>query len=567
MESYKENNYFSYVHNPERGFSQQEIRFTDKKFKEYLCENYFDLYPQQFKKDIMSFSELFSHAMSEGFLTSSYYEDEAFPVEPYEQLKAFVSEIKDRMYTEAKAAYEGGGEIAFSDLATYLQHEDTIKLGLTLFTRHGSNVIAVKHLSAGVGKSMMGGTFLQINAEIYLRAEEGIVKSVYHFKIPEYGGLADKNKIGLLTPTPEERAAILARGTKYVELTTKPHYSQYKGNITRRSYWGDAVFRSDGRVMVDFPAMRKIDPQYNQYFSLHTGNNRDRNLYISVDELTEDQVLLMPPYVYGFSFASKQWGEMEIDNIGDIAFNDAAYDMLVLEDQKKEMIKALVEHNEPGRDLISGKGGGLIFLLNGTPGVGKTLTAEAVAEKLHKPLYTVGAGELGVSPVELEKNLRNILDTAKGWDAVLLIDEADIFLEARSNNDILRNAMVGIFLRMLEYYQGILFLTTNRADSIDEAFFSRISMSMHYEDLNADSREQIWGSILKLYDHELTATEVIQLASNNINGRQIKNSLRIANSLASYKGNKLTYEEVSKVITMLNDFKDAIAPVEDPRIA
>lgn len=60
----------------------------------------------------------------------------------------------------------------------------------------------------------------------------------------------------------------------------------------------------------------------------------------------------------------------------------------------------------------------------------------------------------------------------------MLLDEADVFLERRVNNDIKRNAMVGVFLRLLEYHQGILFLTTNRVSTFDDAFNSRISVKM-----------------------------------------------------------------------------------------
>jgi len=59
-------------------------------------------------------------------------------------------------------------------------------------------------------------------------------------------------------------------------------------------------------------------------------------------------------------------------------------------------------------------------------------------------------GELGTTINELEDKLRNILEVACHWDAVILLDEADIFLEKRTDNDIQRNAMVGIFLRLLE---------------------------------------------------------------------------------------------------------------------
>ena len=55
------------------------------------------------------------------------------------------------------------------------------------------------------------------------------------------------------------------------------------------------------------------------------------------------------------------------------------------------------------------------------------------------------------------------------WQVVLLLDEADVYLERRATNDVLRNSLVSVFLRNLEYYRGILFLTTNRVGDFDKA--------------------------------------------------------------------------------------------------
>jgi len=54
----------------------------------------------------------------------------------------------------------------------------------------------------------------------------------------------------------------------------------------------------------------------------------------------------------------------------------------------------------------------------------------------------------------------------------MLIDEADVYIKRRQD-DITMNAVVGVFLRVLEYFNGLLFLTTNRIDDIDEAIVSR----------------------------------------------------------------------------------------------
>lgn len=91
-----------------------------------------------------------------------------------------------------------------------------------------------------------------------------------------------------------------------------------------------------------------------------------------------------------------------------------------------------------------GKGRGLVISLFGPPGVGKTFTAEATSEHLHRPIYVIGGGNLGTTAKELDRSLQGIFKVATAWKAILLIDEADAFLEERSINDLERSAMVAI---------------------------------------------------------------------------------------------------------------------------
>lgn len=93
-----------------------------------------------------------------------------------------------------------------------------------------------------------------------------------------------------------------------------------------------------------------------------------------------------------------------------------------------------------------------LHITDGPPGTGKTLTAEGISELLKCPLYMVSAGELGTDSRYLETELQKILDICHTWGAILLLDEADVFLEKRSLHDIHRNALVGVFLRQLEYF-------------------------------------------------------------------------------------------------------------------
>jgi SpoVK/Ycf46/Vps4 family AAA+-type ATPase len=111
--------------------------------------------------------------------------------------------------------------------------------------------------------------------------------------------------------------------------------------------------------------------------------------------------------------------------------------------------------NPGGYDVITGKGLGLIVLLSGPPGTGKTLMAEAVAEECRLPLYYLQAEELGINGGTLGPNIKKIFEMATEWDAVILLDEADVFMAKRAPSDIQRNELVSIFLRELEYFKGI----------------------------------------------------------------------------------------------------------------
>jgi SpoVK/Ycf46/Vps4 family AAA+-type ATPase len=95
----------------------------------------------------------------------------------------------------------------------------------------------------------------------------------------------------------------------------------------------------------------------------------------------------------------------------------------------------------PDQDLIRGKGRGAVFLLHGAPGVGKTATAKAVAQKYGTPLFSISCGDLGYQPDKVESALTEIFQLAQVWDCILLLDEADVFL-IQCPNDLKRNTMV-----------------------------------------------------------------------------------------------------------------------------
>jgi AAA+ superfamily predicted ATPase len=141
----------------------------------------------------------------------------------------------------------------------------------------------------------------------------------------------------------------------------------------------------------------------------------------------------------------------------------------------------------------------------------------------------VSAGELGVTATQLEERLPLIFQRASKWNALLLLDEADVFLEQRSIGDINRNALVCVFLRTLEYYQGVMFFTTNRVKQIDDAIASRIHFKIKYDNLSFDQRKGVWDYFLGK-----TATPqgppvysrsgLESLVKKPLNGREVRSS-------------------------------------------
>ncbi|KAI1110388.1 P-loop containing nucleoside triphosphate hydrolase protein [Nemania sp. NC0429] len=271
-----------------------------------------------------------------------------------------------------------------------------------------------------------------------------------------------------------------------------------------------------------------------------------------LDPLTDDERLLATPWVRAFDLKSKKWCEVRVDELSPMTWKDEAFEKLVLPGDEKYLAWEFVEakslaEDEEFDDFIADKGRGLIILRFGPPGVGKTFTAEAVAEKSRVPLYAMSAAELGTAPDAVEKALERALGLCRMWNAMLLLDEADVFLGTRTLKSIAHNELVAIFLRMLEYYQGTMFLTTNRINSIDPAFQSRIDLFLPYHDLSPKARREVWCNFIERAGKEkfdLTDPSLDKLSQVPLNGREIKNLIKSVQLLSRKSGAKISMERL-----------------------
>lgn len=251
-------------------------------------------------------------------------------------------------------------------------------------------------------------------------------------------------------------------------------------------------------------------------------------------DLIED--ILVFPFLPVFNLGSgKIWGLAHYDDLKEVEYQNDVFEHVVLEKNKKDIIRKLTENYDykMTNNLIDSKGRNLIFLFHGPPGVGKTLTAIAISELMKRPLYQVSISDLELDPTKLEFNLKEVSKCCQRWNAVLLIDEADIFLESRNFSDIMRNTIVAIFLNFLEHNKNIVFLTTNRLETIDAAVKSRINLIVTYLKLKEKDRYCIWDNLLK--DYKIKSDEkhslLIELSKIELNGREVSNMLNIVSTI------------------------------------
>lgn len=342
--------------------------------------------------------------------------------------------------------------------------------------------------------------------------------------------------------------------------------------FTEASFYRDeSDFTEHDVLLLDEVDEERVDNETND--DRQESGVAERNRASAEHLLLDDERLFCTwPLVCGFSFRLKKWGEFFIDAVSPVQWDNESFDKLVLPDDHRRLVSALVtqvadesvtmgvRRSAAGHkasssaaagkrqvvrqaprqsDIVANKGRGCVVLLHGPPGTGKTTTAETVAEHLKLPLYIVSAGELGVTADQLQKRLRSILDLCAAWRSIVLVDEADAFLARRSSDDVSRNALVCVFLRMLEYHSGILFLTTNRIRDFDEAFFSRVHLALPYAPLDQAARLRIWRTMLAMTRMRYNERQINLdgLSALPLNGRQIRTVVRLATMLALHESN------------------------------
>lgn len=234
--------------------------------------------------------------------------------------------------------------------------------------------------------------------------------------------------------------SLIAQGKRWEEHKGY-HYRQYEGITLGSSQHGSEVkqYHVKNRIIINAEAF----DIFCSYTSAALYDDKDMP-----EELTDDLRMITSNMVCGYPLNDKEWLLFYLHGSSKIEFNTDAFESLVLPPEEEGLkylllaiTKAQSKKLDAFDDVVRGKGPGIVVQLSRTPGVGKTLTAESVAEAMQVPLYTMSAVDLGSHAEDVESHLKDILRMVLKWGTVLLLDEADVFLETHSSTDLERNEL------------------------------------------------------------------------------------------------------------------------------
>jgi len=201
--------------------------------------------------------------------------------------------------------------------------------------------------------------------------------------------------------------------------------------------WPDIVVSDDDIIFLERTAFGRQDPYGTA----------------GLEKPQEDDAVLLPRRLCGYGLRDRKFALLDVREVKTDRGGSNAFENLHIDPANKHIIDCLlIDHfntkqarktsDIPSQDPIPGKGRNLVILLHGPPGVGKTATAEAMALRYRKPLFSITSGDLGSTPAAVEASLTSIFHLANVWDCILLLDEADVFLEERERTMLQRNAVV-----------------------------------------------------------------------------------------------------------------------------
>jgi hypothetical protein len=207
-----------------------------------------------------------------------------------------------------------------------------------------------------------------------------------------------------------------------------------------------------------------------------------------------DYLYMICPKLEGYALSTNRWGYFNIEQISQVTPTSEAYDYLVMPPRKKDF----------GEE-------------------------ESVSEKLSE-----------------------LLRRADDWKAILLFDEADVFLRKRGTDE-RRDGIVSAFLWQLERHKGVVFLITNLFHDLDIAVESRAHIHIQFPPLDRASRRLIWSRfVTRILEtgEKIGKYDLDELSKWRLSGRQIKNVLIMARARCFESSTPLSLAAIEETIDL-----------------
>ncbi|KAI0206106.1 P-loop containing nucleoside triphosphate hydrolase protein [Astrocystis sublimbata] len=285
--------------------------------------------------------------------------------------------------------------------------------------------------------------------------------------------------------------------------------------------------------------------------------------------------LFCPSRLWAFSLRHKSWELILPEDVGDVQIHDNALDRLVMKDRDMGFLESAVNvycedrSIDNGDSATKGTRSGFTILLHGNPGTGKTFTAECFAAKHGIPLYKITCADLGTDLEVFEKRLQETSLRAANWKAIVLLDDADMFIRARDAQDLRQYAIVSSFLHHLDDSEALLFITSTGVIGLDPALESRVKMPIQLPDFDFEAQKKIWKDLIShLEDLPEAQKKVLdrfiefdlKAAENGVytsmNGRQIKTCITAAVTLASKEKESLDIQHIRQMLSLGREFRE-----------
>ncbi|KAH6855842.1 hypothetical protein B0I37DRAFT_365964 [Chaetomium sp. MPI-CAGE-AT-0009] len=359
-----------------------------------------------------------------------------------------------------------------------------------------------------------------VYAPLILRAwavdhhQKHFVRRYYDLKIRQFAGEVDIERLqyipaGYLPDEYLHRRKLIERGRRYWELSSKVHFMQCM------------VGESTYRVVVD-QHLKPHRPADLQELDV-------RLAPIPASELAVLTALACPAQVGAYFLHDNTWRDVNIEDLEPPSFEEDPLCRLILPVQAKS--------------------------------VGKTTSARLCAEDIRRPLIEISAGEINTDEANAQKTFNRLLDQAKRWRAVILLENVDLLFREVTGNVSTTNHSAVLMVKALETHHGLVFLTTDSIGMLASDIRSRVTVPIFIPPLDRGTLSNLWARFL--VDLNRRGSSIAESAFEaldrdiwkNMNGWDIKNAFATAPKLVPEDDGTLREEHLVTALKAQSDYK------------